>query len=572
MLVKCGTRWRQRGISIIEVITAIAILSVGIWAMVTLFPRGQDIIRRSGVRQLATQLAHEAITDYLAEPAKMPFAIVPFDPSRLPNAPMLLEPAMLQDVRRAYNFVWGEPIDDGLPLGDPNKRIGLVAVDLNGDGQADAWRALLQFLPVFVGVADINHDGQVNAQDIVWVYREVRYRFSAQDRNGDGQVNSADLQDFEFYFDPTQPDTIYLAAGVSRRTGQRVLRVTYLRQNGATPLERDSPVVRELYLVDDTVGQLTLREDARSVLEITEEFPIMPDDGAPFESDEFQFIPPGVLAFSDPMPRPRGWSPADPRLGALRVDYCIDGPAGTGHWVVEAGATFDPDPLLRQRMNLTMQTTASVLQTTIGGIPVNAAGGPIVEAVLFTAAQGQFGTPVTPAPVAPNAPPNSLPQEGLLLFPVPAGTLLKVAYRAGDDPTTPVDESWFFQVVKPPTDFQPFTQSDQRVLDAFPFERLRWFGVNNNVLQFLPVLAGLNVHVRYRTASGERLTETKPIAADGTVTLSRQPALIERAMGASLLVRLSGGSMWTQSPPKTKSDYVELLAITPLPHFVRRQP
>jgi len=63
---------RQIGISLIEVITAIAILAVGIWAIVTLFPRGQDIIRRSGLRQQATQLAHEAISDFLADPAKMP--------------------------------------------------------------------------------------------------------------------------------------------------------------------------------------------------------------------------------------------------------------------------------------------------------------------------------------------------------------------------------------------------------------------------------------------------------------------------------------------------------------------
>ncbi|MFA0768474.1 MAG: hypothetical protein OXFUSZZB_001802, partial [Candidatus Fervidibacter sp.] len=119
---------RQIGISLIEVITAIAILAVGIWAIVTLFPRGQDIIRRSGLRQQATQLAHEAISDFLADPAKMPFAIVPFDPSNLPpilrdsfgrpiepefdpqNPPaFLLEPAYLLYVRRASYFVWGEP-------------------------------------------------------------------------------------------------------------------------------------------------------------------------------------------------------------------------------------------------------------------------------------------------------------------------------------------------------------------------------------------------------------------------------------------------------------------------------
>jgi len=84
-------RSRNKGFSIIEVITAVAILGIGIWAIVALFPKGQNIIRRSGLRQLATQLAHEAISDYLAEPIKLPYAIVPFDPNQIPNRPVLLE-------------------------------------------------------------------------------------------------------------------------------------------------------------------------------------------------------------------------------------------------------------------------------------------------------------------------------------------------------------------------------------------------------------------------------------------------------------------------------------------------
>ncbi|MFA0784628.1 type IV pilus modification PilV family protein, partial [Fervidibacter sacchari] len=57
-----GLVWfrRKKGFSIIEVITAVAILGIGIWAIVALFPTGQNIIRRSGPRQMATQLAHEA--------------------------------------------------------------------------------------------------------------------------------------------------------------------------------------------------------------------------------------------------------------------------------------------------------------------------------------------------------------------------------------------------------------------------------------------------------------------------------------------------------------------------------
>ncbi|MCX7969319.1 MAG: prepilin-type N-terminal cleavage/methylation domain-containing protein, partial [Armatimonadetes bacterium] len=100
-------RNRKKGFSIIEVITAVAILGIGIWAIVALFPKGQNIIRRSGLRQMATQLAHEAISDYLAEPAKLPYAIVPFNPNQVPNRPVLLEPSHLLDVRRTYNFVWG---------------------------------------------------------------------------------------------------------------------------------------------------------------------------------------------------------------------------------------------------------------------------------------------------------------------------------------------------------------------------------------------------------------------------------------------------------------------------------
>jgi len=91
-----GLVWlrRKKGFSIIEVITAVAILGIGIWAIVALFPTGQNIIRRSGLRQMATQLAHEAISDFLADPAKMPFAIVPFNPAtcHLSCATLLADP------------------------------------------------------------------------------------------------------------------------------------------------------------------------------------------------------------------------------------------------------------------------------------------------------------------------------------------------------------------------------------------------------------------------------------------------------------------------------------------------
>jgi hypothetical protein len=158
-------------------------------------------------------------------------------------------------------------------------------------------------------------------------------------------------------------------------------------------------------------------------------------------------------------------------------------------------------------------------------------------------------------------------QSGLLAFNLPVGTRLRVAYRAGDDPGTPVDESWFLQVIKPPDDFQLFTQADQQVLSTFPFERLRWFTVSGNALQFDRLLAGLNVQVRYRNSANELFTEVQPIAGDGSLRLNGTPARIEieEVRGASLLVRVSGGSMWRQSPPKTRADYVELATIVPPP-------
>jgi len=191
-----GLVWlrRKKGFSIIEVITAVAILGIGIWAIVALFPTGQNIIRRSGLRQMATQLAHEAISDFLADPAKMPFAIVPFNPAdpQIANRPVLLEPADLLTVRYTYNFVWGEILDDGLPPGDPNKRVGLVQV-------GNQWRAILRFAPASpLPNWDTNGDGQPEIR----VYREVKYQPTTRDRNGDGFVNGQDVAEFEFFFDP----------------------------------------------------------------------------------------------------------------------------------------------------------------------------------------------------------------------------------------------------------------------------------------------------------------------------------------------------------------------------------
>ncbi len=515
-------RSRNRGFSIIEVITAVAILGIGIWAIVALFPKGQNIIRRSGLRQLATQLAHEAISDYLAEPAKLPYAIVPFDPNQIPNRPVLLEPAHILDVRRTYNFVWGEPLDDGRPQGDPNKRVGLTPVDTDGDGQPNEWRAILKFAPVM----DANGDNQVDANDIR-VYREVRYEKSNPDDDGDGRVdedpedgidNEGDgrvdedpARDFIFYFDPTQDQTVY----ITPTNRPRVLRVTYVpKVAGSVPL-----VERELYLVSGGVNNFTLNAAASDVLEVIEEYPIAPTNFSSF----------GVLTFLDSTLSPSG-VPSD-RLGYLRVDYFIDNPVSSdGHWIVETGTTFAAQG-------------GSVFQTTLGGLQN-------VQVVNLMPPPA-WGNSVNPDLT------NSNFQNGLIFFPnLPAGTRLRVAYR--------VEGDWFVQVIKPPNDFQlmpsGLSPQAQDALNQFPFERLRWF---STTFQFSPLLAGLNVTVRYRNNMGVQFEEVRSIGANGQVNLSQSPNRIDGVFGSSLLIRISGQSMWTQSPPRTKADFVELVTIVP---------
>jgi hypothetical protein len=180
---------------------------------------------------------------------------------------------------------------------------------------------------------------------------------------------------------------------------------------------------------------------------------------------------------------------------------------------------------------------------------------------------------------------------------------VRVAYRAGDDPNTPVDESWFLQVIKPPDDFQLAPNNadpdDLQAPSPLPFEQLRWFTAQLIPddprtplvvdpyfrLQFSALLAGLNVQVRYqvryfnpnpRQTHDETYSEVKGIDSNGVVTIpiplppqgwtvDPNNTKIEEVRGASLLVRVSGGSMWRQSPPKTRADYVELATIVPTP-------
>jgi hypothetical protein len=300
------------------------------------------------------------------------------------------------------------------------------------------------------------------------------------------------------------------------------------------------------------------------------------------------------------------------QLGPLRADYLIeedldgdgrfaedpiDGQDNDGDgridedprgpWIVETGTTFDPDPTLKA------QGVSSVFQTTFGGF-----NNPPV--VLSLMPPPQWGNPIDTSSGLLNID----AQSGLLAFNsnLPVGTRLRVAYRAGDNPNTPVDESWFLQVIKPPDDFQQFTQADPQVLSAFPFEQLRWFTAQLIPddprtplvvdpyfrLQFLPfgaLLAGLNVQVRYQVryfnpnssqTRDETYSEVKGIDSNGVVTIpiplhpqgwtvDLNNTKLEEVRGASLLVRVSGGSMWRQSPPKTRADYVELATIVPPP-------
>ncbi|MFN3422324.1 MAG: prepilin-type N-terminal cleavage/methylation domain-containing protein [Armatimonadota bacterium] len=518
---------RTKGFSIIEVITAVAILGIGIWAIVALFPKGQNIIRRSGLRQMATQLAHEAISDYLAEPTKMPFAIVPFDPNQIPNRPVLLEPAYLLDVRRTYNFVWGEPLDDGLPQGDPNKRVGLVQVGPN------EWRAILQFAPALpVPNWDTNGDGQPEIR----VYREVRYSRVTVDRNEDGFINGEDVVEFEFFFDPQSSQVdVYIAPPSQvqnpRPTGFRFLRVSYELANPIGPITQ---VNRELYIVPTSTNTFTLNRPASQILKIVEEFPLLPDDDPPLTSNdgffEFEFISPSTLRFNSASPRPLGLDATDSRLGSLRVDYAIDGvdwdgdgligedPPNTvdddgdgnvdedipGHWLTETGNTFPPDPSIQQRMNL--PTGVGVFQTTFGGLSPAA-----IQAIWLDV--GAWGVPLAVSPVSDF-------QSGLLVLlapnnqPLPPNARVRVAYLTGDD--------WFVQIIKPPDDFQispPPGQNTNNVLQQFPYERLRWFEVSGNALQFSPILAGLSLQIRWLDQNGVNYEVVSSIGGNGSVQL-----------------------------------------------------
>jgi prepilin-type N-terminal cleavage/methylation domain-containing protein len=586
-----GLVWlrRKKGFSIIEVITAVAILGIGIWAIVALFPTGQNIIRRSGLRQMATQLAHEAISDFLADPAKMPFAIVPFNPAdpQIANRPVLLEPADLLTVRYTYNFVWGEILDDGLQQGDPNKRIGLtlVLLDTNNDGQPDTneWRTILRFAPASPHPNwDTNGDGQPEIR----VYREVKYQPTTRDRNGDGFVNGQDVAEFEFFFDPqSSPIDVYLNVGSGiRPNGLRVLRVSYELAQQVGPIAQ---IWREVYIVPEGRNQFQLNQPASRILQIVEEFPLVPDNDPqqfPAANDlDNEFIAVGSsLHFASPTPPLKfitqvlGIPLTQDRLGPLRADYLIEDLDGDGyiaedpidgqdndgdgridedaggHWIVETGTTFAPDPALRQKLNLPAGVDIGIFQTTFGGLALSH-----IQAVSLE--PNDWGNQLTVSPISDLS-------SGLLILepqpnqPLPTNRRVRVAYLNQDD--------WFEQVVALPNDFQPVPPSNQNtnaVLQLFPYEQIRWFAVdlNQGALRFSPLLAGQSLEIRWTAANGQKFDAVVSLDGSGSLALPPNIARLDAVQRASVLIRLSGHSLWQQSPPRRKGDFVELITIVP---------
>ena len=586
-----GLVWlrRKKGFSIIEVITAVAILGIGIWAIVALFPTGQNIIRRSGLRQMATQLAHEAISDFLADPAKMPFAIVPFNPAdpQIANRPVLLEPADLLTVRYTYNFVWGEILDDGLQQGDPNKRIGLtlVLLDTNNDGQPDTneWRTILRFAPASPHPNwDTNGDGQPEIR----VYREVKYQPTTRDRNGDGFVNGQDVAEFEFFFDPQSSKVdVYLNVGSGiRPNGLRVLRVSYELAQQVGPIAQ---IWREVYIVPEGRNQFQINQPASRILQIVEEFPLVPDNDPqqfPAANDlDNEFIAVGSsLHFASPTPPLKfitqvlGIPLTQDRLGPLRADYLIEDLDGDGrfaedpidgqdndgdgridedaggHWIVETGTTFAPDPALRQKLNLPAGVDIGIFQTTFGGLALSH-----IQAVSLE--PNDWGNQLTVSPISDLS-------SGLLVLepqpnqPLPTNRRVRVAYLNQDD--------WFEQVVALPNDFQPVPPSNQNtnaVLQLFPYEQIRWFAVdlNQGALRFSPLLAGQSLEIRWTAANGQKFDAVVSLDGSGSLALPPNIARLDAVQRASVLIRLSGHSLWQQAPPRRKGDFVELITIVP---------
>jgi hypothetical protein len=135
-----------------------------------------------------------------------------------------------------------------------------------------------------------------------------------------------------------------------------------------------------------------------------------------------------------------------------------------------------------------------------------------------------------------------------------------VAYLNQDD--------WFEQVIALPNDFQPVPPSNQNtnaVLQLFPYEQIRWFAVdlNQGALRFSPLLAGQSLEIRWTAANGQKFDAVVSLDGSGSLALPPNIARLDAVQRASVLIRLSGHSLWQQAPPRRKGDFVELITIVP---------
>ncbi|MCS7223959.1 MAG: prepilin-type N-terminal cleavage/methylation domain-containing protein [Armatimonadetes bacterium] len=561
MKAPIGSKARaNRGVSLMEVLTAIAILSIGIWALVSVFPTGQRVIRTAGVRQIATQLAKNTVSDFVSNPQTAPFAILPYDPSPIPNQAVLEDPSLMVLARRHYRLVWGEPLE-------------LIFVT------PVLWRALVRYMPAtpVAGPTNWRHlDGATFR-----LYREVTYRqvpdpdpntpFADNPRADPGQPG-----DFTFVFNGPDdeialPDPVNAALAAAY---PRVLRVTYLPATGPA-----SPVSGQLFVVDEGTRRIQLPVAAVRIERLWEEYPIF----NPARGDSFVD---GVLSLRRPSmgaPEPFAVPGASPdQLGPVRMDYTIDDPfAGGGHWLVETGplvtrdddgdGRYDEDPVngADDDGDGLLDEDPAAFHTSFGGItnvrvaradprgpwafPLTVALGSDLESGrLFIAEADEDGDGN-----GNEDPINGLDddRDGLIDEdpPLSAGTLVRVAYQTNAD--------WFAQVIKPPDEFHLVTAS--AIPQGFPYEALRLYERNGAVLQFSRLLAGLSVQVIWLTSNGELVDQVLRIGTDGTVTLAGNPVAIDRVRGASVMVRVSGRPLWAAEPPRRRGDFVQLLFLLP---------
>jgi hypothetical protein len=318
---------------------------------------------------------------------------------------------------------------------------------------------------------------------------------------------------------------------------------------------------REVYIVPEGRNQFQLNQPASRILQIVEEFPI-----------PFTYLGNGVLVFSESMPAPPGVG--IDQLGPLRADYLIEDLDGDGrfaedpidgqdndgdgridedaggHWIVETGTTFAPDPALRQKLNL--PAGVDIFQTTFGGLALSH-----IQAVSLE--PNDWGNQLTVSPISDLS-------SGLLVLepqpnqPLPTNRRVRVAYLNQDD--------WFEQVIALPNDFQPVPPSNQNtnaVLQLFPYEQIRWFAVdlNQGALRFSPLLAGQSLEIRWTAANGQKFDAVVSLDGSGSLSLPANIARLDAVQRASVLIRFSGHSLWQQAPPRRKGDFVELITIVP---------